>query len=128
MSRREQYKQGPAGEMGKSRKKRRQKETALCLCNLAHHGEKYCEELLNYGAFPYITTMLKSHDPDLVMEALWFSEMMLRMTKNGRTAFEEGSGVGFLEALEYHSNDTIKEQAHQLLDTYFYEDKEKVSN
>lgn len=38
----------------------------------------------------------------------------------GCHVFEECDGVTRLEALDYHNNDTIRHQASELLDVYFY--------
>ncbi|XP_077995455.1 uncharacterized protein LOC144448946 [Glandiceps talaboti] len=102
------------------------KEAALCLCNLAHHGEKYCEGLIKQEVFPHVIAMLKSHDPEMVMEALWFSEMLLRMTNAGSEVFKEHEGVDSLEALEYHSDSNIQQAAHELLEMYFYQEPDQT--
>lgn len=39
--------------------------------------------------------------------------------------FEECRGLDCLEALEYSSNDTLRTQTNDLLETYFYKDNEE---
>ncbi|XP_072024541.1 uncharacterized protein [Amphiura filiformis] len=101
------------------------REAVVCLCNLAYRGPAYCQDILHLGAFPEVVAMLKSHDPDTICLALGFAEMILRQTKNGSRIFEENDGVARLEALEYHGNQTVQQQANELLETYFYQDTEQ---
>lgn len=54
------------------------------LCNVAHHGAQFCEELVILGAVQKVIPLLKSHDAELVHLALAFCEMILRLTKEVR--------------------------------------------
>ena len=40
--------------------------------------------------------------------------------------FEECGGIGYLEGLEYHANETIRTQANEMLETYFLLGDEEV--
>ncbi|CAG2204856.1 KPNA5_6 [Mytilus edulis] len=77
------------------------KETLWVLSNLTTiHGEEICSYLVDNGVLQQVTPVLKSSD--------------------GCHVFEECDGVTRLEALDYHNNDTIRHQASELLDVYFY--------
>ncbi|XP_048252458.1 importin subunit alpha-9-like [Haliotis rufescens] len=105
-------------------------EAAYLLCNLGCHGADICTELIHKGAMPQIALLLKSPDVEMLHLALSFSEMALRQVEAAKFQFEESDGVARLEGLEYHENEMIRQQAHDLLDTYFNiggeEDEETV--
>ncbi|ELU07006.1 hypothetical protein CAPTEDRAFT_224969 [Capitella teleta] len=100
-------------------------EVAYTMCNLAYHSTDICQHLLDSGALPAMVPLLKSTDTDTVHLALSFTDMVLRDTENGRQAFEEAQGLTFLEALEYHQNDTLRLQTNEILDNYFYKEADK---
>ncbi|VDI78382.1 Hypothetical predicted protein [Mytilus galloprovincialis] len=95
-------------------------EALYVLCNLAIHGEEICSYLVDNGVLQKVTPVLKSSDVEILNLGLSLVEMALRMTQNGCHVFEECDGVTRLEALDYHNNDTIRHQASELLDVYFY--------
>ncbi|CAG2239124.1 KPNA5_6 [Mytilus edulis] len=95
-------------------------EALYVLCNLAIHGEEICSYLVDNGVLQQVTPVLKSSDVEILNLGLSLVEMALRMTQNGCHVFEECDGVTRLEALDYHNNDTIRHQASELLDVYFY--------
>lgn len=95
-------------------------EALYVLCNLACHGEEICSHLVSSGVLQQVTPVLKSSDVEILNLGLSLVEMSLRMTQNGCHVFEECDGVPRLEALDYHNNDTIRSQASDLLDMYFY--------
>lgn len=95
-------------------------EALYVLCNLAFHGEEICSHLVSSGVLQKVAPVLKSTDIEILNLGLSLVEMSLRMTQNGSSIFEECGGVNILEALDYHNNDTIRHQASELLDLYFY--------
>ncbi|XP_041350317.1 importin subunit alpha-4-like [Gigantopelta aegis] len=100
-------------------------EAAYLLCNMGCHGTEVCTKLVAEKAIQHIIPMLKSQDIEMIHLALSFCEMALRLTESAKFNFESSDGVGRLEGLEYHSNEMIRKEAHQLLDTYFLIDEEK---
>ncbi|XP_064612301.1 uncharacterized protein LOC135476260 [Liolophura sinensis] len=103
-------------------------EAMYFLCNVAHHGAQFCEELVNLGAVPKVIPLLKSHDAELVHLALAFCEMILRLTKEGKSIFEASGGLTALEALEYHSNEKLRQETCELLENYFYQEDKELEN
>ena len=58
---------------------------------------------------------------DYCRRNIWYSNWyMYGVILQGCSVFEECGGVTILEALDYHNNDTIRHQASELLDLYFY--------
>lgn len=51
------------------------------LCNLACHGERVCEHLLQEGCFQQVIPVLKTSDTELLSLALAFCEMIIRLTQ-----------------------------------------------
>nr|XP_022341798.1 importin subunit alpha-2-like [Crassostrea virginica] len=97
-------------------------EALYLLCNLACHGEDICTRLVDSGMLQCVVPVLKSHDVEVLNLALALCEMALRMTTKGKDIFEkECEGMSKLEALEYHSNETIRTTANQILDIYYGE-------
>lgn len=95
-------------------------EALYVLCNMACHGDDACNFLVDNGVFQQIVPVLKSSDIEILNLGLSLVEMLLRMASNGSHVFEECDGISRLEALDYHSNDTIRHQASDLLEQYFY--------
>ncbi|KAJ8312136.1 hypothetical protein KUTeg_009509, partial [Tegillarca granosa] len=100
-------------------------EALYVLCNLACHGEEVCCHLVANGVLRKVVPVLKSSDVELLNLGLSLCEMLLRMTQDGRDLFEECGGIGNLEGLEYHNNETIRKHASDLLDHYFYMENEE---
>ncbi|XP_060084483.1 importin subunit alpha-8-like [Ylistrum balloti] len=95
-------------------------EALYLLCNIACHGEELCLQLLNNGILQKVAPVLKSHDVEILNLGIALIEMILRMTEEGKKILEECGGLEGLETLEYHNNTQIREEACNLLETYFY--------
>ena len=94
-------------------------QSAICLCNLCFHGPEYLSHVLSHNPMPGFITLLKSQDYDLTLNALQFTDMVLKNFPEQAANFEHLEGVACLEALEYHNNSTLCSFAHELLDKYF---------
>lgn len=66
--------------------------------------------------------ILKSHDQDAILTGLQFAEMALRIFPESKNSFEEAEGVACLEGLEYNSNQTLRQYANDILDSYFMDE------
>ncbi|XP_032217708.2 importin subunit alpha-2 [Nematostella vectensis] len=98
------------------------KEVALTLCNISYHGPDCLKVVLDCRGMEGFVHLLKSHDQDTVLTALQFAEMALRLFPDSKNTFEELEGVACLEGLEYNCNETLRQYANELLDTYFMEE------
>lgn len=104
------------------------KEAAFALCNIATHGQRFCSELHRNNVLPSILPLLKSTDAEACHLALSLVEMILHFKpEQAAKEFEECHGLDCLEALEYSSNDTLRTQTNDLLETYFYKDDDDDS-
>ncbi|XP_029643358.1 importin subunit alpha-9-like [Octopus sinensis] len=101
-------------------------EVVYLLCNLGSHSSSHCSILAPLKIIPQMVVMLKSSDLESLSLALFFCEMMCRLTDEGQQQFEECGGIGYLEGLEYHSNEAIQTQANEMLETYFFLGDENV--
>ncbi|XP_074641679.1 uncharacterized protein LOC141899333 [Tubulanus polymorphus] len=103
------------------------KEAAYCICNLVCHGDEFCQFISHSDAIVSMIPLLKvsGNDVELIHLALCFYEAMFRAVDETKHRFEESGGVGYLEGLEYHANDTIRSQANDLLDKHFWIDDER---
>lgn len=97
-------------------------QAALTLCNIAYHSSDFLKVILDHNGMTGFVNILKSHDQDTVLTGLQFSEMALRIFPESKHSFEEADGVACLEGLEYNCNETLRQYANELLDTYFMEE------
>lgn len=94
-------------------------EVVYLLCNLGSHSTYHCTKLVPLCILPQLVSLLKSSDLESLNLGLYFCEMMCRLTPESAQQFEECGGIGYLEGLEYHSNEAIRTQANEMLETYF---------
>jgi hypothetical protein len=99
------------------------KEAAYTMCNIAAHGDEFCTKLLEHGVLKAMVPLFKSTDIDTIHYALSFTEMILHSTTDGVKVFEESGGLLGLETLEYNNNELLRNQADNILDTYFYKEQ-----
>lgn len=94
----------------------------MTLCNVAYHSAEFLKAILSCGGMAGFVNILKSHDQDAVLTGLQFAEMALRIFPESKDSFEEADGVACLEGLEYNSNQTLRQYANDLLDSYFMDE------
>lgn len=105
------------------------KEAAISLYNLLTHGQTYYDLIVDENVIRCFIDFLKLPDVEIMCLALYFFEEIVSKYPDGNRLFLQCDGPSYLEALEYHENEDIRNKAVYLLETYYEnEDDDVYSN
>lgn len=101
------------------------KEAGISLCNLLCHGHVFFNLIVNENVIKCFIDFLKLPDVEIMYLALQFFEEVVSKYRTGNELFLECDGPSYLEALEYHENEDIRNKAIYLLETYYENDDDE---
>jgi len=101
------------------------KEAGISLCNLLLHGPLFFDMFVDANVVKCFIDFLRLPDVEIMMLALQFSEEIVGKYRRGKELFLQCEGPSYLEALEYHENEEVRNQAVYMLETYYENDEEE---
>ncbi|SAM08859.1 hypothetical protein [Absidia glauca] len=95
---------------------------AICLLNIAHHGQKYMDSLNHRILLKAFLDFIKSQDSDLIRLGLGYVEMLLVRVTRGRDVLDDTSGcMDALASVNPAPDPELYAIANRIVDQYYDE-------